>query len=195
MRVFTGLTTVLAFSWLCLGLASNSQAGLTLKYDPAGLNLAAAGPLTAQIDVLVNWDGVDSNTFSGLDFDVTSPAGVRLLDNPTPSNPLNFQFATVGGGIASFVSFGGNVAPLVAGTDITLTTLSFEVTPVAGNFPLGLTVTYGQVGAGAGIQEITTQFSSLPGNLVVGVPEPSSFVLLLGAASLAGFKRRRRRIG
>lgn len=195
MKVKTGLVSALAFGWLCLGLVATSQAGLTLKYDPVGLtqsNSAGVTPFIAQIDVLVGWDGAGSNTFSGIDFDVITPAGVELQNNPTPSNPLGFQFASVNFGVASFSSLSGDVAPFVAGVDKPLTTLSFSVTPVEGTFPLGLNVTFAQQGAGAAVQDITPQFSSAPGSLVVAVPEPSSFALM-GAVSLAGFGWRRRR--
>lgn len=194
MKLQTGLLTALAFGWLTLGLVSTSQAGLTLKYNPANLIKTGSVPLTAEVDVLVSWDGLDSNTFSGLDFDIVTPAGVTVRDNATPSNPLGFQLATVVLGSASFVSFGGNVAPFVVGVDKTLTTLSFDVA-AEGVFPISMNVTYAQSGAagvGPGIQDITNQFSSVPADLVVAVPEPSSFALM-GVVSLAGFGWRRRR--
>jgi hypothetical protein len=196
MKLKTGLVSVLAFGWICLGLVTTSQAGLTLKYDALGLqqsNALSASPFIANVDVLVRWDGIGANAFSGVDFDVTTPAGVRLLDDAAPPNPLGFGFVVVGGGSASFASFNSDIQPLTAGVDKALTTLSFEVTPIEGSFPLGLAVTYAQSGTNAAIQDITGQFSTVPGNLNVAVPEPSSLALL-GVVSLAGFGWRRRRI-
>ena len=188
MRLKTGLLTALAFSWLCLGPVSISQAGLTLKY---GSGLAATSPGPFLVDVVISWDGTGANSFSTVDFDVTVPAGVTVLDNPTPYNPLNFQFASIASKAVSLVNFAGDVTTLTPNTDTTLTRMSFNVPSTGGSFPLGFSITgitRGQFGA----ENVTSQVSSVPANLVVAVPEPTSLGLL-GVVSLAGFGWRRRR--
>ena len=195
MKVLCRLAQVFACGLLVACLAPASFGALELRMAPR-TETPNQLPGPVEVNFFLFWDGNGINQLNSINFEVQTPASVTLPDTETPPDPLGFA---AGGGFSGFrdvransVAFArtvGNVADLAAGETL-LTTLTFQTTQ-EGIFNIGLRlVEASQIDGQNNIVDITSQFTSVSGGVIV-VPEPSSMALL-GLVSVIGLARRRR---